>query len=287
LAASETFARPGAPGLNEKPDTDLIPDLDLMLGAAREAGRIALGFFRSDNRVWMKSGNSPVSQADMDVDAYLRAALTGARPGYGWMSEETLDSADRLDREHVFVVDPIDGTRGFLEGDPQWCVSVALVRAGRPVAAVLHCPALERTFHALSGGGAWLNGAALTGAVRPGATDAAAQSRLTGSRRLNAEIDRLYPGRFAIAPYIPSLAYRLALVATGELDGAYARSGSHDWDLAAADLVLSEAGGDLTALDGSPLVYNDPATRNPALIAAGAGRHGELLRLAKSGGFLH
>ncbi len=281
MAASEPSALQGARD-TAKAGERTGADLDLMLGAAREAGRIALGYFRSKNQVWMKGGPPPPYPADLDVDAYLRGALTGARPEYGWLSEETTDNDDRLGREHVFIVDPIDGTRGFLDGDRQWCVSLALVRAGRPVAAVLHCPALERTFHAVRGEGAWLNDVALAG-------DATAHhvSRLTGSRRLNAEIERLYPGRFSILPYVPSLAYRLALVASGELDGAYARSGSHDWDLAAADLVLSEAGGELTALNGSPLVYNDPATRNPALIAAGAGRHGELLRLAKSGGFLH
>lgn len=283
MAASEPSALQGARDERES-QKRAGSDLDLMLAAAREAGRIALGYFRSENQVWMKGGNSPVSQADMDVDAYLRNALTGARPHYGWLSEETQDNEDRLAREHVFIVDPIDGTRGFLQGDRQWCVSVALVRAGRPVAAVLHCPALERTFHAALGEGAWLNDVALVGAS---ASSMRGVTRLTGSRRLNLEIERRYPGRFAILPYVPSLAYRLALVASGELDGAYARSGSHDWDLAAADLVLSEAGGELTALDGSPLAYNDPATRNPALIAAGAGRHRELLRLAKSGGFLH
>lgn len=256
-------------------------DIDLLLEAAREAGRIALRYFRNANEVWLKNGASPVSQADLDVDAFLHRELLAARPDRGWLSEETADSEARLDREEVFVVDPIDGTRGFLEGNAQWCISIALVRAGRPVSAVLHCPALERTFAAELGSGASLNGYAIV--PRP-AGDIA---RVTGSRRLNEEINRLYHGRFTILPYIPSLAYRLALVATGEIDAAFARGGSHDWDLAAADLVLTEAGGEITTLDGRRLRYNQQATRNPALVAAGPGRHRALLKLAKSGGFLH
>jgi len=268
LAASEA-ARPAA------------DDLQLMLDAAAEAGRIAMRYFRNANEVWLKGGRSPVSQADLDVDDFLKRELLAARPDYGWLSEETADSSDRLSRDLVFVVDPIDGTRGFLEGNAQWCISVALVRAGRPVAGVLHCPALERTFAASSGAGATLNGLP----VIP--SGSAAIARVTGSKRLNAELDRLYLGRFTILPYIPSLAYRVALVATGEIDAAFASGGSHDWDVAAADIILSEASGAVVTAEGEPLRYNQQSTGNPALVACGPGREAELLHLAKTGRFLH
>jgi myo-inositol-1(or 4)-monophosphatase len=269
LAASEheTLAAPG--------------DLELLRGSALEAGRIALRYFRSENPVWMKHGNSPVSQADIEVDTFLRETLTKARPGYGWLSEETVDDPVRLDRDSVFVVDPIDGTRGFLEGNPYWCICLCVVKEGRPVAAVVHCPALDRTFCAEAGKGATLNGLSIV----PGKGEEIV--RITGSRRLNEGLARLYPGRFTILPYVPSLAYRLVLVATGEIDGAFARGGSHDWDLAAAELILCEAGGTMTTALGENLVYNGQHSRNPALIAAGPGRHAALMRLAKSGGFLH
>ncbi|MCU0790396.1 MAG: 3'(2'),5'-bisphosphate nucleotidase CysQ, partial [Nitratireductor sp.] len=179
------------------------------------------------------------------------------------------------------VVDPIDGTRGFLDGNPHWCVCLSVVKEGRPVASVVHCPALNRTFSAEAGKGAVLNGMEIV------VKESDEIVRITGSQRLNAELSRLYPGRFTILPYVPSLAYRLVLVATGEIDGAFARSGSHDWDLAAAELILEEAGGTMTTGRGENLVYNAHHSRNPALVAAGPGRHAALMNLAKSGGFLH
>ncbi len=256
-------------------------DLELLQEAALKAGEIALRYYRAENTVWMKHGNSPVSQADMEVDVYLRETLLAARPAYGWLSEETADDPVRMERDHVFVVDPIDGTRGFLEGNPHWCLCLSIVREGRPVAAVVHCPALQRTFNAAAGQGATLNGKAIVN--KP----AGEIVRITGSRRLNEDLNRLYPGRFTILPYVPSLAYRLVLVATGEIDGAFARGGSHDWDLAAAELILEEAGGSMTTARGENLVYNGHHSRNPALVAAGPGRHPAMLQLAKSGGFLH
>nr|MCU0790054.1 3'(2'),5'-bisphosphate nucleotidase CysQ [Nitratireductor sp.] len=126
-------------------------DLALLHDAANEAGNIALRYYRAANSVWMKQGNSPVSQADIEVDNYLRETLLKARPGYGWLSEETVDDPVRMERDYVFVVDPIDGTRGFLDGNPHWCVCLSVVKEGRPVASVVHCPALNRTFSAEAG----------------------------------------------------------------------------------------------------------------------------------------
>jgi myo-inositol-1(or 4)-monophosphatase len=256
-------------------------DLELLHQAALEAGEIALRYYLAENTVWMKHGNSPVSQADMEVDAFLRTTLLAARPAYGWLSEETADDPVRLERDCVFVVDPIDGTRGFLQGNPHWCLCLSIVREGRPVAAVVHCPAIKRTFSAAAGQGATLNGKAIVNKASGEIV------RITGSKRLNEDLNRLYPGRFTILPYVPSLAYRLVLVATGEIDGAFARGGSHDWDLAAAELILEESGGSMTTAGGESLVYNGHHSRNPALVAAGPGRHAALLQLAKSGGFLH
>jgi len=251
-------------------------DLDLLVAAARRAGDIALGYFRGANRSWIKSGNSPVSQADIEADACLRALLLEARPDYGWLSEESRPEDLLLDREATFVVDPLDGTRGFLTGDPQWCVCAAVVHKGRPVAGVVHCPALSRTFAAALGAGATLNGERLSPSV-------SAEVRVvTGSKRLNVEVAGRLGRRVKVHPFVPSLAYRLALVATGEIDGAFARPGAHDWDIAAADLILSEAGGALADPAGRPVSYRVSVGRAPALIAAGPGRMGALAALAKS-----
>lgn len=253
----------------------------LLRDAALEAGKIALGYFRSDNRAWTKHGDSPVSEADIEVDQFLRRELLAARPDTGWLSEETTDNPDRLERDTVFVVDPIDGTRGFLGGDPNWCISIALVSKGRPISAVLHCPALDRTFVARADHGSWLNGKSMR------AEGGDTVRTLTGSRRINDAIEKAFPGRFRILSFLPSLAYRMALVASGELDGAYARRGSHEWDVAAADLIISENGGRVTASGGEELRYNTADIRMPPLIAARANLHEQVTNIAKSGGFLH
>ena len=126
--------------------SDRADDLALLTEATREAGRIALGYFKRDPKVWTKGANSPVTEADLAANHSLHASLTAARPDYGWLSEESADTPDRLARRRLFVVDPIDGTRGFIDGNPDWCVSVALVEDGAPVAAVLYVPTRDEFF---------------------------------------------------------------------------------------------------------------------------------------------
>ncbi|MCG6857059.1 MAG: 3'(2'),5'-bisphosphate nucleotidase CysQ [Salaquimonas sp.] len=259
---------------------DMPGDLEEMVGVAREAGEIAMRYFTGDNRVWTKSGNSPVSEADIEVNEFLHEKLLAARPDYGWLSEESEHSDERLGRERVFVIDPIDGTRGFIAGEKQWAVCVGVVRDGRPESGVIHCPAAGRTFSAALGKGAWLNGSPMQTPVSSGI------QRVTGSKRLNTELAEHFAGRIDIVPFIPSLACRIVMVANGELDGAFARPGAHDWDLAAADLILSETGGAIVDLAGDPLRYNQAKLGFPSLLAAGPGRLGALFALAKDGGFL-
>ena len=123
-------------------------DLQLIRDAAREAGDIAMRYFKRNPEVWLKGGHSPVSEADYAVDKFLRETLIAARPDYGWLSEETVDSAARLEARRTFVVDPIDGTRSFLEGRSTWCVSIAVVENGNAVAGVVDCPAKDEIYWA-------------------------------------------------------------------------------------------------------------------------------------------
>lgn len=268
------------------PDT-FLPSLDkeihLLQEAAAEAGRIAMRFFdpATSNEVWTKEGNSPVSEADYAVDAFLKDALLCARPDYGWLSEETDDDASRLNATRTFVVDPIDGTRGFLAGSRQWCISAAIVEDGKPVAGVLQCPAMDECYVARVGTATLLNGAPMV----PLSSDRL--KHVTASRKLNELIEERYSDQFIVHPFVPSLAYRLALVAKGEVDAAFARPGAHDWDLAAADLILSGVEGRLTDTSGVPRTYNRRRIRSGSLIASGKRSHEALLNLAKSGGFLH
>ncbi len=248
-----------------KPTTaGAIDDLPLLRDAAREAGAIAMCYFGNDPRVWMKGGTSPVSEADHAANTYLREALLAARPGYGWLSEETTDDPARLSAPRTFVVDPIDGTRGFLEGQRAWCVSVAVVEHGRTLAGVLECPAMNETYWALPGQGAFRNGKRI--AVRePGD-----KIEISGPKQLIDLIPDGWQGWLKRAPHSPSLAYRLAMIANGTLDATFVKPNAHDWDIAAADLILREAGGRLLDPHGRAPFYAGEVIRHGAL-AAGSG----------------
>ncbi len=255
---------------------DHTQDLGLIREAARAAGEIAMSFFGQGPDVWRKSGGSPVSAADMAVDTYLRTNLTALRPDYGWVSEESDPTDPETDSGVYFVVDPIDGTRGFLAEDPRWAISVAIVSEARPVTAVLHMPALRATYWAGAGVGAWLDGTALAASSRielSGARVAGPSAWIKSPMLADLKVET--------HAYVPSLAYRLALVAEDTVDGAFARPGSHDWDLAAADLLVHEAGGKLTGLDGRPLRYGRRPVRRELLVAAGGIMHGQLTKIVQ------
>jgi myo-inositol-1(or 4)-monophosphatase len=246
-------------------------DLALIRDAAREAGTIAMRHFRNDPDVWMKNGTSPVSAADIAVDTFLRETLSLARPDYGWLSEETVDNPARLGRRRTFVVDPIDGTRAFIAGRDTWCVSIAVVEAGSPLAGVLECPALGEFYEAAEGGPALLNGAELRIAA---ASSSVAGSPIAGPKVAGPDaMLKRAPSWIRGGPhipYIPSLAYRIAMVAGGALDATFVKPNAHDWDLAAADLILRRAGGRLVERDGAAPAYAGADPRHGAL-AAGCG----------------
>ena len=247
-----------------------------LAATVREAGALALTSFKSPVKSWMKAGNSPVSDADLAVDALLRARLDATGLSCAWLSEETEDDPARLTAERVWIVDPIDGTRAFLAGRDDWCVSVALAERGRPIVAALFAPATDDLYLATAGGGATRNGhpiAATEGAALAGARVAGPDRRLA----------RLAPFDVVAEPKVHALALRIAWVAQGRLEIALAGPNSSDWDLAAADLLVHEAGGALTTLAGETLVYNRPEPKHSALFAAGRARHQALSDLMREG----
>ena len=249
-------------------------DLELIADAARQAGRVALGYFNQSPEVWWKNeGRSPVSAADFAANQKLESLLRVARPDYGWLSEETDDDAERLSRETLFIIDPIDGTRAFLAGLDLWCVSVAVVRHGRPVAGVLYAPALDELYEAIAGGVALKNGRPITVSTAsvdtPGRFAIAEDVLATFPERLKHRIERV--------KYVPSLAYRIAMVADGRIEGTFIKHNSHDWDLAAADLILERAGGQLVDLHGGAPLYNRARVSHDELCAAAAPRLADLL----------
>jgi myo-inositol-1(or 4)-monophosphatase len=252
----------------------LLPLADALEGVVREAGVLARKAFGTRVRTWVKEQNSPVSEVDIAVNRLLRERLNAIVPGAGWLSEESDDDPARLDASRVWIVDPIDGTRSFINGRPDWTISVALVEARRPVVAALFAPVSGEFFRAAAGAGATCNGTPI--AATPGG--AIAGARVAGPKGLLDHLAAVAPA-FTIPPRIHSLALRLARVADGTLDAAFASSTSHDWDLAAADLLVHEAGGALTTLGGTTLAYNGTSTVHDTLVAAGLVRHQTLTGL--------
>jgi myo-inositol-1(or 4)-monophosphatase len=262
------------------PATEVV-DLDRhaarLAEGVREAGLLALSMFKTPMNNWTKGeAKSPVSDADIAVDVLLRERLTGDGGTIAWLSEESVDDPARLKARYVWIVDPIDGTRAYIAGLPDWTVSAALVDNGRPVAACLFAPVTDEFFMAAAGRGATRNGVAM--AAAPGA--ALAQARIAAPRKFLDRLQAIEPS-FVVMPRTRSLALRLARVAEGTFDAAMAGGNSHDWDLAAADLLVHEAGGALTSFAGVAVTYNRPVPRHGMLVAAGRERHAALLALFK------
>lgn len=242
--------------------------------AVREAGQIALKYFRGSIRSWTKGHDSPVSEADIAVDEFLRARLS--RDGFGWLSEESQDDRTRLSAERLFIVDPIDGTRSFLAGRPDWSVVAAVVEKGRPIAAAVYVPADDDLYLAVSGEGATRNGARI--AATSGTTLAGA--RVAGPKKVLERVISIDPAAIQ-EPKIHSLALRMTRVAEGRIDAAFASVNAYDWDLAAADLLVHEAGGAMTNFAGEALVYNLHDPVHGAILAAGRDRHAAMLDLVR------
>ncbi len=261
-------------------EADALDTLAARLEAAvREAGALALSMFKAPLNNWTKGPTaSPVCDADIAVDKLLRERLGAVDATIAWLSEESADDPARLEARRVWIVDPIDGTRGYIEGFTDWAVSAALIEGGRPVAACLYAPASEEFFMAVTGQGTTLNGAAIA-ATRGVTLD---QARIAGPRNLMERLAASGP-QFTVVPQIRSLALRLARVAHGTIDAAIAGGNSHDWDLAAANLLVHEAGGALTPLEGGTVTYNRPVPRHGMLVAAGRDRHAALIQRLRAG----
>lgn len=244
---------------------DLEADRRLLRRAVTAAGALALEQFQTTPGHWFKGPGQVVTQADLAIDHLLHDILIGARPEDGWLSEERPDDGSRQRRRRVWMVDPIDGTRAFADGVPEFAVSIALVVEGAPVLGAVLNPVTDEHFEAQRDGGARLNG------VRIRISD---QRELAGARLLSSRTEitrREWPKLIPEAEFTPmgSLAYKLALVAAGRFDGLVSLRASHDWDLAAASLLIGEAGGRISAADGAPLILNKPAVSHNGLAAAG------------------
>ena len=247
-------------------------DLSLLIQAARIAGPIALRYWKRNPKVWQKGDESPVTEADHAVNEALHHHLQTARPDYGWLSEETPDDPARLSADQVFILDPIDGTRAFIEGEDSFSHALAVAKGGMVTAGVVYLPALDRLFAATLNGPATLNGQPI---------HASTQTTIDGATILTPAVNlkpEFWPGGVpnVTRSFRTSVAYRLALVAQGRFDGMLSFRQGWEWDIAAGSLIAARAGATVTDRHGQALAFNRPTPRSDGLIAAAPGLHAAL-----------
>lgn len=255
-------------------------DLALAMETAREAGKAVLGFFRKELSIRDKGNDNPVTQADLEADRILKMRLLGSRPDYGWLSEETTDSPERLQKRRVWVVDPIDGTKEFIRGVPEFAISIGLAEEGSAILGVVYNPATSEMFLAMRGEGAHLDGRPIRVSSTCAIEDAlleASRTEFAGGRfaRIRKSISRIEP--------IGSIAYKLARVAAGQADMVFSFTPKSEWDLCGAAAILSAAGGVISLPDGGPIRFNRANTQFPGVAATNGLLHPALLDLIAQG----
>ena len=257
-----------------EPDIEgLAADLTSLESAVRQAAEAARPLFNTAFKRWEKSKGNPVTEIDIAIDRMLRRELMAARPSYGWLSEESVDDLSRMGHERVWIVDPIDGTLALVKGRPHFAISAALALMGQAVAGCVFNPLTNEFFSAAHGHGATLNDKRITVSER---------AELQGARMLGAKDFFHHPEWRRPWPPLEiesrsSIAYRLALVAAGTWDACVTLSGKSDWDLAAGDIIVREAGGCVSDHTGAAFCYNRERTRHQSVIAAGPVLYAEIL----------
>jgi myo-inositol-1(or 4)-monophosphatase len=246
--------------------------LEAVSAIVREAGAIAASRRGTDFARWEKVPGSPVCDVDLEIDSFLRERLTALDPEAGWLSEESLDASDRLERRRLWVVDPIDGTRDYLRGRDGWCVSVALVEDRSPLIGVLDAPARGEDWTAAKGLGAWRNG----GRLRVSGRSALAGARVPADQLARADSDLVAVAR------PNSIALRIALVAAGEADLAATLRWGFEWDIAAAALIAAEAGAAVSGALGQPLAFNSASGEAFGVLVATPAIHASAVERLRS-----
>lgn len=247
----------------------LEEDYELLKSAVRDAGALANSYFKQDVQVFKKPDGSEVSDADLAVDAAMKLDLTTRRKDYGWLSEESPDDRSRLKYSRVWMIDPIDGTNAYLRHIPEWTVSAALVEDGVPVLGVVYNPAKDEFFHAMRGHGAFLNDEPIHASDKSSLEGA----KMIASGGLFRKKIWQEPWPDVTAEWVNSVAYRLALVACGRGDATISLTAKAEWDLAAAAVIMDEAGGITTDHRGNPHAYNRESPKFTSLVASGKPLH--------------
>ncbi len=249
-------------------------DLSLLIDAAKRAGEVARSFVGGALDIQQKPDDlGPVTAADLAVNAVLERMLREARPDYGWLSEESVDDARRLSAERVFIIDPIDGTRSFIEGSNMWAHALAVAERGRVIAGVVYLPMRDTLYSACIDGGAFRNGDPISPATRtdPNGAEVLMSKPTTAPEHWQGgmpEIKRAFR---------PSLAYRQSLVADGRFDAMLSFRPTWEWDIAAGAVILEEAGATVTDAAGLPLEFNRKHPQSNGILAANSSLHSTLL----------
>lgn len=256
---------------------NLTEDFELLKKAVLKAGDIAMEKFGSSEfKSWLKDGNEPVTEIDLAVNQSLKETLIGARPDYGWLSEESTDDKTRLGKKYVWVVDPIDGTRAYIKGNPDFSISVALLENNVPVLGITFAPALDKFYEAAKQSGCFLNGEKVE--VR----------KAKDLKGMRLQSDPGYIGNtprwhhpwpeMSVSKY-QSFALRLAAFAAGEADAVLAARPKSEWDVAAGAVLIKEAGGVLCNQAGKPFAFNQENTRLHQIMAFSPGLREEFLKI--------
>ncbi len=251
-------------------------ELEVARDAAVAAGEILQRYFRDGGyQIDSKGKNNPVTTADFEADSKLKQILRDAFPAYGWLSEETVDNDERLACERVWIVDPLDGTKEFIKGIPEFVVAIALAEKGVPVLGVSYNPIKEELFCGVAGAGCYLDGKAVTVSDTrklEGATILASRSETARGEW------KAYEGRI-IVKAIGSVAYKLALVAAGRADATFTLTPKSEWDIASGVALIVAAGGRVTDIHGNEVEFNRRDVKTPGFVASNGHLHAELERM--------
>ena len=248
------------------------------VAAAQAAGTVIRAVYETKYRVDYKHNNSPVTLADHQANHRIHQIIQHAFPHDGWLSEETTDSPDRLSKRRVWVVDPLDGTKEFIDKIPEFAVSIGLIEDGRPLLGVIYYPALDELVWAARDQGAWRRtGDTGDTRLRVSLTERLAEATVLSSRSETKRGEwRPFQSLFRARP-AGGMAHKLAAIAKGEADATFTLIPKNEWDLCAGAILIEEAGGLLTTLSGKPVVFNQATTLLQGLVASNRLLHPQLM----------
>lgn len=260
-----------------------LRELAVAQEAARAAGQIVRRWYDGDYTVRQKGHDSPVTEADTEANHAIQMLIRRSFPQDGWLSEETRDSAARLGKARVWVVDPLDGTKEFINHIPEFCVCVALVDEGEAVVGVSYNPVVEAMFAAAQGGGTTLNGRR----VRVSAATDVGTACVLASRSESARGDWNEFEPALRLELTGSVAYKLSLIAAGRGDATFSLKPKNEWDVCAGTALITQAGGCITDRYGVPLRFNQRRdTLLPGIIASNGRLHAPITEMLRRHGHM-